>query len=51
MMDLIDLTGDLSYGEVKTVVDDYMLYYNNERYQWDLSQRIFLLCNYWHLSL
>lgn len=38
MKDLIDLTGDLSYDEVKAVVDDYMAYYNNERYQWDLAK-------------
>lgn len=38
MKDLIDLTGDPSYDEVKAVVDDYMSYYNNERYQWDLAK-------------
>ena len=38
MKDLIDLTGDPSYDEVKAVIDDYMSYYNNERYQWDLAK-------------
>lgn len=38
MKDLIDLTGDPSFDEVKAVIDDYMSYYNNERYQWDLAK-------------
>ncbi|MEY8318580.1 IS3 family transposase [Oscillospiraceae bacterium 50-58] len=38
MKDLIDLTGDLSFDEVKAVIDDYMSYYNSERYQWDLAE-------------
>ena len=38
MKDLIDLTGDLSFDEVKAVIDDYMSYYNSERYQWDLAK-------------
>ena len=32
------LTGDLSFDEVKAVIDDYMSYYNSERYQWDLAK-------------
>lgn len=27
-----------SYDEVKAIVDDYMDYYNNERYQWHLAK-------------
>ena len=38
MKDLIDLTDNLSFGEVKAVIDDYMSYYNSERYQWDLAK-------------
>ena len=26
------------YGDVKAVVDDYMDYYNNQRYQWRLAK-------------
>ena len=28
----------VSFGEVKAIVDDYMDYYNNERYQWELAK-------------
>ncbi len=38
MKDLIDLTGDLFFDEVQAVIDDYMSYYNTERYQWDLAK-------------
>ncbi len=27
-----------SYAEVKAIIDDYMDYYNNERYQWHLAE-------------
>ena len=27
-----------SYGQVKSVIDEYMDYYNNERYQWELAK-------------
>ena len=53
MKDLIDLTGDPSFDEVKAIIDDYMSYYNNERYQWDLaklSPNEFLLYHYRRLS-
>ena len=33
MKDLIDLTDNLSFGEVKAVIDDHMSYYNSERHQ------------------
>ena len=26
------------YEQVKAVIDDYMDYYNNERYQWELAK-------------
>ena len=32
------LTTATAYAEVKTLVDDYMDYYNNERYQWHLAK-------------
>ena len=38
MKDLIDLTGDLFFDEVQAIIDDYMSYYNTERYQWDLAK-------------
>ena len=38
MKDLIDLTGYPSFDEVQSVIDDYMSYYNGERYQWDLAK-------------
>lgn len=27
-----------TYEEVKKTIDDYIYYYNNERYQWDLAK-------------
>ena len=27
-----------SFAEVKAIIDDWMDYYNNERYQWDLDK-------------
>lgn len=27
-----------SFEEVKTIIDDYIDYYNNRRYQWDLAK-------------
>lgn len=38
MKDSVDLTGCADFGEVKAAIDDYMSYYNNERYQWDLAK-------------
>jgi len=38
MKDLIDLTGDPSFDEVQDIIDDYMSYYNDERYLWDLAK-------------
>lgn len=38
MKDSIDLTGCPSFDEVSARIDDYMSYYNNDRYQWDLAK-------------
>lgn len=27
-----------SYDEIRSVIDDWIDYYNNERYQWDLAK-------------
>lgn len=32
------LSGCLEYGQAKAVIDDYIDYYNNERYQWHLAK-------------
>lgn len=38
MKDSINLAGLLTFDEAKSVIDDYMSYYNNERYQWNLAK-------------
>ena len=38
MKDEIDLNGCRTFRDVKKVIDDYMDYYNNERYQWQLAK-------------
>ena len=38
MKDEIDLSGCTSFRMVKEVIDDYMDYHNNERYQWQLAK-------------
>lgn len=38
MKDEIDLSNCKKIGDVKTVIDDWMEYYNNERYQWNLAK-------------
>ena len=38
MKDEIDLSGCKTFSDVKKVIDDYMDYYNNERYQWQLAK-------------
>lgn len=38
MKDEIDLNGCKKYREVKAVIDDWIEYYNNERYQWQLAK-------------
>lgn len=38
MKDEIDISECTKYREVKTVIDDWMDYYNNERYQWQLAK-------------
>lgn len=36
--DEIDVSECTKYWEVKTIVDDWMDYYNKERYQWQLAK-------------
>lgn len=38
MKDEIDLSKCKEYIEVKEIIDDWMDYYNNERYQWNLAK-------------
>ena len=38
MKDEIDLSKCKEYTEVKSIIDDWMDYYNNERYQWNLAK-------------
>lgn len=38
MKDEIDLSGCTTFIQVKTIIDDWMDYYNNERYQWQLAK-------------
>ncbi len=38
MKDEVDLSGCVGFAEVCQVIDDWMDYYNNERYQWDLAK-------------
>ena len=38
MKDEIDLSKCSCFSEVKVVIDDWINYYNNERYQWQLAK-------------
>lgn len=38
MKDEIDLTKCKNFEDVKLIIDDYMDYYNTERYQWNLAK-------------
>ena len=38
MKDEIDVSGCNSFSEVKGIIADWIDYYNNERYQWDLAK-------------
>ena len=38
MKDEIDVSGCTKYREVKTIIEDWIEYYNNERYQWQLAK-------------
>lgn len=38
MKDEINVSGCIKFREVKTIIDDWMDYYNNERYQWQLAK-------------
>ena len=38
MKDEIDLTKCNNFDEVKIIIDDWINYYNTERYQWELAK-------------
>lgn len=38
MKDEIDLSNCITFEEVKFIIDDWMDYYNNERYHWELAK-------------
>lgn len=38
MKDEIDLSDCKTFEEIKKIIDDWMDYYNNDRYQWDLAK-------------
>jgi len=38
MKDEVDFSGCKTFEEVKALIDDWMDYYNNERYQWQLAK-------------
>ena len=38
MKDEIDLSECKNFSQVKTIIDDWMDYYNNDRYQWQLAK-------------
>lgn len=38
MKDEIDISNCKAFNEVKTIIDDWIYYYNHERYQWDLAK-------------
>ena len=38
MKDEIEISGCTKYREIKAKIDDWMEYYNNERYQWQLAK-------------
>jgi len=38
MKDELELSGKETYAELKAIIDDWMDYYNNDRYQWQLAK-------------
>ena len=38
MKDEIDITNCTTFEEVRSIIDDWIDYYNNERYQWQLAK-------------
>ena len=38
MKDEIDISKCKTFNEVKAIIDDWIYYYNHERYQWDLAK-------------
>lgn len=46
MKDEIDISNCKTFEEVKRIIDDWIYYYNNERYQWSLAK--LSPCEYYH---
>jgi len=38
MKDVIDISGCVTHEQIAAVIDDWIDYYNNDRYQWDLAK-------------
>ena len=38
MKDEIDLSACKTFDQVKAIIDDWIDYYNNDRYQWQLAK-------------
>ena len=38
LKDELEVTGEETYPELKLIIDDWMDYYNNDRYQWQLAK-------------
>jgi hypothetical protein len=38
MKEEIDISGCETHKQIATVIDDWIDYYNNDRYQWDLAK-------------
>jgi len=38
MKDEIDITGCNTHDDIKSIINDWVDYYNNERYQWGLAK-------------
>ena len=38
MKDEVDLSGSRDFPDAKAVIDDWIDYYNNDRYQWQLAR-------------
>lgn len=46
MKDEIDISNCKTFADVKRIIDDWIYYYNNERYQWSLAK--LSPCEYYH---
>jgi transposase InsO family protein len=49
MKDEIDLSGCTAFEQVRAILDDWIDYYNNDRYQWQLQN--YLQMNFTRTSL